>query len=98
MQSSWSYIRNSGYFLRKITQIGNLPQNSILVTTDVVGLYPSIPHKLRLKILEKGLENRESNQISTDELINLAKVVLQNNYFKFNEEVKQQILRTATGT
>ena len=48
MQSSWSYIENSGDFLRKIKQIVNLPENSILVTADVVGLYPSIPHGLGL--------------------------------------------------
>ena len=48
MQSSWSYIENSSDFLRKIKQIVNLPENSILVTADVVGLYPSIPHELGL--------------------------------------------------
>ena len=29
----------------KIKALGPLPMNSILVTADVVGLYPSIPHK-----------------------------------------------------
>ena len=42
IQSSWSYIKNSGNFLRKIEEIGNLPENSILVVANVVGLYPSI--------------------------------------------------------
>ena len=59
MQSSWAYIKNSGDFLRKIKQIGNLPENSILVTVDVVGLYPSILHELGLKALEEALEKRE---------------------------------------
>ena len=49
----------------------------MLVTTDVVGLYPSIPHELGLKALEEALEKRESEQISTDDLIKLAKFVLQ---------------------
>ena len=56
IQSSQSYIKDSGDFLRKIKQIGNLPGNSILVTVDVVGLYPSIPHELGLKVLEEALE------------------------------------------
>ena len=89
MQSSWAYIKDSGDFLRKIKQIGNLPENSILVTVDVVGLYPSIPHELGLKVLEEALEKRKSKQISTDDLIKLAKFVLQYNYFEFNGEVKQ---------
>ena len=67
MQSSWSCIKDSGDFLRKIKQIGNLPENSILITADVVGLYPSIPHELGLKALGKALE-----KISTDDLIKLA--------------------------
>ena len=56
MQSSWSYIKDSRDFLKKIKQIRNLPEDSILVTADVVGLYPSIPHELGLKALEEALE------------------------------------------
>ena len=88
MQSSWSYIKDSGDFLKKIKQIKNLPENFILVNADVVGLYPSIPLELDLKALEEAQEKRESKQISTDNLINLAKFVLQNNYFEFNRDVK----------
>ena len=56
MQSSWSYIKDSRDFLKKIKQIRNLPEDSILVTADVVGLYPSIPLELGLKALEEALE------------------------------------------
>ena len=98
IQSSWSYIKDSGDFLRKIKQIGNLPENSILATVDVAGLYLSILHELGLKALEEALEERESKQISTDDLIKWAKFVLQNNYFEFNGEVKQQISGTAIRT
>ena len=80
MQSSWPYIKDSGYFLRKIKQIGNLPENSIIVTEDLVGLYASTLHELGLKVLEDNLQ---------ESLIKLTKFVLQNNYFEFNEEVKQ---------
>ena len=83
MQSSWSYIKDSGGFLRKIKQIRNLPENSELITAYVVGLHPSILHELDLKVLEEALGKRESKQISTDDLIELAKFVLQNNYFEF---------------
>ena len=50
-------------FLRMIKQIGNLPENSILITADVVGFSPSIRHKLDLKALEEGLEKRKSKQM-----------------------------------
>ena len=77
-------MKDLGDFLRKIKQIGTLPENSILVTTHVVGLYLSIPHELGLKALEEALEKGQSNQITADDLVKLAKFVLQNNYFEFN--------------
>ena len=54
------------------------------MTAHVVGPYLSIQHELGLKTLEEAVEKRESNQISTDDLVKLAKFVLQNNYFEFN--------------
>ena len=43
-------------------------------------------------------QSKQSNQISTDDLIKLAKFVLQCNYFEFNAEAKQQISGTTIGT
>ena len=96
-QRSWSYIKDSGDFIEKIKRISNIPDDAILVTADVVGLYPSIPHELGLKALEEALEKRDSIQISTSDLVKMAKFVLQNNYFEFNGETKQQISGTAIG-
>ena len=45
MQSGRYYIIDIGDFLKKIKNLGSFPENTILVTTDVVGLYPSIPHE-----------------------------------------------------
>ena len=58
MQSGRSYIKDSGDFLKKIKHLGSLPENAILVTADVVGPYPSIPHEAGLQALEEALENR----------------------------------------
>ena len=44
MQKSWSCIKHLGDFMEKIKKIGNIPEGIILVTADVEGLYPSIPH------------------------------------------------------
>ena len=56
MQSSWSYIKDSGDFIKKIKDINNIPKDSILVTADVVWLYPSIPYEAGLEALEKALK------------------------------------------
>ena len=63
-----------------------------------MALYPSILHEAGLKALKDALDNRENNSLSTEDLIKMARFVLQHNNFEFNKIVKQQISRTATGT
>ena len=71
---------------------------SILVTADVVGLYPSIPHKAGLEALRRRLNKRETSEISTDDIVEMAEFALKNNFFEFNGEVKKQKSGTAIGT
>ena len=97
-QSGRSYIKDSGDFLKKIKNLGSLPENVILVTADVVGLYPSIPHEAGLQALEEALESRNHKQISTEKLVKTAQFVLKNNFFKFNNDVFQQISGTSIRT
>ena len=40
--------------------MGKIPQDSILVTADVVGLYSSIPHNSGLKALKDVLDCRQN--------------------------------------
>ena len=82
MQRSWSYIKGSGDFIEKIKRISNIADDAILVTADVVGLYPSIPLGRGLKTLEETLEKRDPIQISTSDLVKMAKFVLQNTYLE----------------
>ena len=60
------------------------------MTADVVGFYPSIPHKAGLKALKNTLDKRKQKHIPTEKLINMAGFVLKNNFFEFNGSVKQQ--------
>ena len=98
MRDGNSYIRDSSHFLEKIKSIRSIPDNAMLVTADVVGLYPSIPHSSGLNSLRKALEKRLNKQMPTNDLVKMAKFVLSNNYFEFSEKVFQQISGTAIGT
>ena len=101
MQESWSYLKDSGDFINKIGQIGqsgDIPENAILVTADVVGLYPSIPHNARSKALKNALDKRKQKHIPTEKLISMAEFVLKNNFFEFNGSFKQQVSGVAIGT
>ena len=61
-----SYIQDTKHFLNKLRTIPNLPENSILCTIDVVGLYPNIPHDFGLEAMKKALDKREDKTISTE--------------------------------
>ena len=45
-------------FFKGNSKYGKIPQDSILVTADVVGLYPSMPHNAGLKALKDALDCR----------------------------------------
>ena len=53
MQEGESYIKDTVDFLNKIKNINVIPENAILVTADVVGLYPSISHQASRRHLER---------------------------------------------
>ena len=57
MRKGLPYVKDSGNFISKIKQIDSVPENAILVTADVVGLYRSIPHDVGLKALKQALIN-----------------------------------------
>ena len=55
IQAGKSYIKDTSDFLENLKNLGNIPSNAILVTADVVALYPSIPHDAGLQALFEKL-------------------------------------------
>ena len=98
MQGGKSYIKDSAHFLEKIKTSRCIPDNALLVTADVVGLYPCTPLQAGLIALKKALDKRLLKKIPTDDLIKMAEFVLNNNFFEFNSDTFQQISGTAIGT
>ena len=95
---SRSYIKDTNHFLSKLGEIGRIPEGAILCTVDVVGLYPSIPHGEGLEAIREALDRRENPNVATDTLVGLASLVLESNYFEFNDRFYRQKLGTAIGT
>ena len=98
MKSGVSYIKDTNDFLFKLKNLSKIPENAFLVTADVVGLHPSIPHDEGLEVLRKQLNTFDNKSIPTEDLVKMAEFVLKNNYFEFNSTVKHQISETAIGT
>ena len=93
-----SYIKDTNHFLQKVRDLPDLPDNALLCTIDVTGLYPNIPHEEGLVALRNALNNRSSFPVSTESLVDLADLVLTNNFFEFDEKTFHQKQGTAIGT
>ena len=68
MQESWSYTKDSNNFIKKMKNLKDIPQGTLLVTADVIGLYPSIPHEAGLKAIKEALDKRENINLATNDL------------------------------
>ena len=97
MQEDACYIKDTTDFQDKIKNL-RVPKDAFLVTTDVVGLYPNIPHGAGLKLLKEALNRRREKKISTEDLVKMAEFVLKNNYLEFDRSVYQQVSGTPIGT
>ena len=92
------YIQDTIDFLKKIANLPTLPDDLILCTIGVVGLYPNIPHEEWLIGIRRALDTRKNKTLLTENLIELAECVLKNNIFEHNKSVFKQLGGTAIGT
>ena len=93
-----SYIKDTNGFLKKYRSLPNLPDDIILCTVDIVGLYPNILHDEGLSALCKRLDLRQEKDITISTLVELAEIVLKNNTFTFLEKTLKQKRGKAIGT
>ena len=78
-----------------------VPENTILVTMDVVALYPSIPIDDGVAPVRNKLETHETDidllGLSIGDIERLLKLILNNNFFQFNGKVYRQRQGIAMG-
>ena len=97
-----SYIQDSTEFINLIEKT-KLPENCLLASIDVSSLYTNIPHSDGLESIAFYLKNEQltfkhPEQPEPEIIIELAKLVLENNVFEFNEQHYLQKQGTAMGT
>ena len=86
MQKGWLYIKDCADFINKTINFSTMPDNAILVTAGIVGLYPSIPHEAGLRALREALDKKDKKCIPTEDLVKMAEFMLKNNFFEFNSK------------
>ena len=95
MQKVWTYIENSRDFINKTKSLSFI-SDVLLVTTDVVGLYPNILHEARLIDFRAALDKQDKKCIPLEDLVKMESL-LKKNFFEFKSKIKQQISGTSTG-
>ena len=70
MKEGKLYIKDTADFRDKIKDLGEIPEGAILVTADVVGLYPSIPHTESLEVLRKQYDKLLQKKVPTEDIKN----------------------------
>lgn len=94
-----SYIKDTKDFLQKLPT--EIPENSILVSFDVVNLYSNIPHELGLEAIKFWLNKFPEelpNRISKEFILKGIQFILENNSFCFNDTYFLQRKGTAMGS
>ena len=94
-----SYVKDNLDFLSKCSRENY--EDILLVTFDVVNLYTNIPHTFGMQTLDYWLENHPESlygRFYKEFFFRNAKIILQNNNMKFNNEFYNQTKGTAKGT
>jgi len=63
-----------------------VPNGAILVSFEVVGLYPSVPHSPTLAFIRKLLEESATPEEIINEFMGLLQLCISPNFCKFNNE------------
>ena len=82
----------------KINSSGNLKDDHILVTIDVISLYTNISKQDAIPAVNYYLETRPDKTIPSSFILELLELVFDCNYFKFGNRVFKQEIGVAMGT
>ena len=78
-----------------------VPQNTLLVSFDIVSLYTNISHDLGIKAINSWLTKHPElihERFSKEFILESIIIILQNNNFYFNDKMHTQVRGTAMGT
>ena len=84
--SSRFAIKNSIELVNKIKHL-KLPTKAKLISFDVTNLFPSIPIENTILIIENLLTKNNTPFIKKQEILNLLTIVLEQNYFEFDNNI-----------
>jgi hypothetical protein len=93
-----TYIKDTTYILQKLNNISQpQPNETIMFCLDAKALYLSVPRIEAKYACKTALENRTTKTISTDSVLEMMDLVLENNNLRFDNKHSLQTDGTAIG-
>ena len=93
-----SFIRDTQDFIKKIKDLGPIPEGAILCTLDVLCLYTNIPNNEGIVAVAEKLRSDTSKTPIVNVILDLLKLVLHSMNFTFNGDHYLQAGGMAMGT
>ncbi|CAJ0917692.1 unnamed protein product [Ranitomeya imitator] len=93
-----SFLLDTGAFLETVRNISPVPPDAYLVSFDVKDLYTSIPHTNGIQSVRWLLTTNHMNPDLSDLCCELLSIVLNNNFFLFEDTYYLQIKGSAMGS
>src|SRR5215469_11835929 len=92
-----SYIKNSYGFIEKIKNL-KISRDTYIVTGDITNLYTNMHHDYTIASRQNIFNKYAQNNRPDKHLIDIIKLILENNDFEFNGETFLQCLGCSMGT
>ena len=95
-----SFVKDTTHLLQKIEELnrsGPFPEGTLLVSWDVVSMFPNIDNNLGIKAVTEALNSREIQIPSTECIIEAVKICLEHNNSQFQDQQFLQTHGTAMG-
>ncbi|XP_070548154.1 uncharacterized protein [Ptychodera flava] len=97
VQSLPSYLKDTTHHLIDSHDI-IVPDNSILVTMDVISLYTNIPHDYGIQAVREALADNNVSPSNQQLITEMLEFILTRNYFQFDGKYFLQVQGTAMGS
>ena len=99
-QKQPSFVKDTTHFLQKIEELnkqGPFPQDAILVSFDVVSMFPNIDNQLGISAITTALNSRDIKTPCTECIVEAVEICLKHNNSQYDDNNFLQIHGTAMG-
>ena len=94
------HIKNSEHFAQKIKDL-HIEEDELLVSYDIVALYPSIPQEEAIDLIHDRMTNdtklSEATPMTAQQITNLFRTIVKQTYFVFDNQLYSQCDGLAIG-